>query len=95
MLCMTPDSALCDREGRPYFLWDVDLTLPEFEAKLADPAERPYWLATLLRQAKPDDVYRFVPLPQIAEEWPSVRGGLGKQRAFWEWRIARWRSHGE
>jgi hypothetical protein len=78
-----------------YFIWDADVTLPEFQARLADPIQRPYWLATLLRQAKPDDVYRFVTLPEIDAAWPVVRAGVGKQAAFWEWRLARWRARGE
>ncbi|MEZ4320699.1 MAG: hypothetical protein R3F61_24675 [Myxococcota bacterium] len=95
MLAPTPDDQLCDAEGRPYFLWDVDLTLADLEARLADPDHRAYWLATLLRQAKPDDVFRFVTLDEIARDWDSIERGLGRQRDFWEWRIRRWKTHGK
>ena len=67
MLCPTPPERLCDPQGRPYFLWDVDLTLDEFRARLRDPAEHLYWLATLLRQAKPDDALTFVDLATIRQ----------------------------
>lgn len=95
MIAPTPDDAFCDAEGRPYFLWDVDLTLEQFVAKLADPEHRDYWLATLLRQAKPDDVFRFVSLAEIAEALPRIERGLGRQAAFWSWRIERWKTHGQ
>lgn len=95
MLAPTPPDQLCDAEGRPYFLWDVDLTLEQFEEKLADPHLRPYWLTTLLRQAKPDDVFQFVSLEEISDAWPEIERGLGRQRDFWTWRIERWRARGE
>jgi hypothetical protein len=95
MLAPTPDDRLCDAQGRPYFLWDVDLTLDQFVEHLADPARRPYWLATLLRQAKPDDVFRFVSLDEIAAIWPQIRPGVGKMREFWDWRLMRWLDRGE
>ena len=68
-LCPTPPEKLADARGRPYFLWDEDLSLAEFRERLASPGAGDYWLATLLRQAKPDDVYGFVSLPEIAERW--------------------------
>lgn len=97
MLCPTPPEKLCDARGRPYFLWDSDLTLPEFLALLrgADPEERRYWLAHLLRQAKPDDARQLVDLATIAAEWESIAAGVGTQRPFWEWRVRRYRERGE
>ncbi len=95
MLCPTPERVFCDAQHRPYFLWDVDMTLEEFTAALADPDARLYWLATLLRQAKPDDAYRFVTLAEIAAAWPAIRPGVGRQREFWDWRVRRWTERGE
>ncbi len=71
------------------------MTLAEFRRLLADPRVGDYWLATLLRQAKPDDVYRFIGLPEIVRRWPSVRAGVGNMRAFWDWRTERRRAHGD
>ncbi len=39
MLCPTPPESLVDREGRPYFLWDCELTLEEFKKRLTHPDE--------------------------------------------------------
>ncbi len=92
MVYFTPPEAFLDREGRPYFLWDCDLTLAEFEARLADPdpAVRDYFLAKLMRQAKPDDVFRFATVEVLAAALPRVSSRLGRTRAFWTWLLSRW-----
>lgn len=88
MLAPTPREKLCDAQGRPYFLWDCDLTLDAFLQKIAlGGEERDYWLCTLLRQAKPDDALSLVTLDDIREAWPRIGSRLGKAEAFWSWRI--------
>ena len=69
MLCPTPSERLLDQQGRPYFLWDVDMSLDAFRRGLADPDPevRAYLAAKLMRQAKPDDVFLFLDLREIAE----------------------------
>lgn len=93
MLSPTPREALTDALGRPYFLWDCDLTLTDFEARLRDPdpGVRAYFVAKLLRQAKPDDVFQFVTVATIEELWPRVDRYLGQSRAFWTWLLDTWR----
>ena len=87
MLCPTPPEKMCDPQGRPYFLWDVDVTLEEFRERLADPdpKERAYWIAKLMRQGKPDDVYTFVSTGQIRELWEHIEPFLGREREMWRW----------
>ncbi len=91
---LAPTSAdrLTDAAGRPYFLWDSDLTLAEFRARLADedPEVRAYFLGKLMRQAKPDDVFTFVALNDVVASWPQVARYLGNTRDFWRWLLARW-----
>ena len=62
MLAPTPRDRMVDQQGRPYFLWDVEMTLNEFERSLhdADTAARSYLVGKLMRQATPDDVLQFV-----------------------------------
>lgn len=86
---------MCDARGRPYFLWDSELTLSEFRARLVDPdaAVRAYFLAKLMRQAKPDDVFQFVTFAQLLELWPRVEPILGREREMWRFLIGRWREH--
>jgi len=85
-------SALTDPEGRPYFLWDCDLTLDEFEQRLEspDPDVRAYFVAKVMRQAKPDDVFRFVTRRAIVDLWPRLERHLGQSRPFWVWLLATW-----
>lgn len=88
----TPPDKLVDEQGRPYFLWDVDMTLEEFKASLADPDEqvRAYLVGKLMRQAKPDDVFLFVSVDTIRELWPSLERYLGNRRAFWKRTLDAW-----
>lgn len=98
MACANPTSPgnLVDARGRPYFLWDMDLTLEDFRLRLEDPdAEiRGYFLGKLMRQARPDDVFLFASPQRLADEWPLARRHLGSTAPFWEWLLDWWRSHG-
>ena len=83
---------MTDRRGRPYFLWDCNLTLAEFEARLRDPDPdvRAYFVAKLMRQAKPDDVFGFVDLATVRVLWPRLVRYLGHSRPFWNWLLDTW-----
>lgn len=87
LLAPTPPERLIDARGRPYFLWDVDLTLDQFRQRLQDPDPevRGYMLGKLMRQAKPDDVLRFVTLDDICDAWNLAERYLGDSRPFWAW----------
>jgi hypothetical protein len=93
-LARTPPNRLVDEKGRPYFLWDEDMTLEEFRARLCDPdpAVRAYFLGKLMRQAKPDDVFSFVTLREVQEQLAAVEPYLGRSRPFWLWLLERWRT---
>ena len=86
-LNLTPPERLVDAAGRPYFLWDVDMTLDVFRARLvdSDPEVRAHFLAKLMRQARPDDVLALVGTRKLREAWESVREQLGDKRDFWAW----------
>ena len=88
----TPPERLCDAQGRPYFLWDCDLTLDEFRGRLADPdaTVRAYHLGRLMRQAKPDDVFLFVRERDMRALWSQAERYLGTTRPFWRWLLAAW-----
>ena len=87
MLSPTPRELLLDPQGRPYFLWDLDIDLASFERLLRhpDPEVRAYFVGKLMRQAKPDDVFQFVSKTTIRELWPKVQRYLGRSRDFWTW----------
>jgi hypothetical protein len=92
MLCQTPPELLTDARGRPYFLWDVEMTIDEFRQGLADPdpAVRGYLYGKLMRQAKPDDVFLFVRLGAIRQSWSFIEKHLGEKKEFWRWLLDRW-----
>jgi hypothetical protein len=89
----TPPDALLDAHHRPYFLWDVDMTVETFRERLEDPDPevRAYFTAKLMRQAKPDDVFTFVTLDRIRTLWPMLERYLGQRRALWAWLLEQWR----
>ena len=96
MIAPTPRDRLVDQQGRPYFLWDVEMTLEEFERALrdADPPARSYLIGKLMRQAKPDDVLQFVSPQELVDLWPSTERYLGKMREFWAWLLGKWEASG-
>ena len=96
MLNPTPHEKLLDRQGRPYFLWDCDLDLQQFEERLEHPdaGVRAYFIGKLMRQAKPDDVFQFVSPRTIREMWPRLERYLGDKRPFWSWMFTTWESRG-
>lgn len=68
------------------------MTLPEFRCALGDPDPevRAAYIAKLMRQAKPDDVFTFVTLEEIMALWPSVDRHLGRERAMWRFLLEKW-----
>ena len=92
MLSPTSPDVLTDARGRPYFLWDCDLTVAEFQERLRVPDAnvRAYFLAKLMRQAKPDDVFAFVELRTVRAMWPHLERYLGSARPFWTWLLDTW-----
>lgn len=92
LLNPTPPDRMVDAEGRPYFLWDADMTLDQFRAGLRDPDPdvRAYLVAKLMRQAKPDDVFQFVRLADLIELWPRLERFLGRAQPMWRWLLDCW-----
>jgi hypothetical protein len=97
VLAPTPPDRLVDARGRPYFLWDLDLQIDEFRARLRDPDPevRAYFLGKLMRQAKPDDVFSFVALDELREQLALVDRYLGSTRLFWHWLLEKWQPSGD
>lgn len=95
-LATTPPEHLVDSEGRPYFLWDVDMTIDRFRTLLRDGDEvtRAYLVGKLMREAKPDDAFLFVTRKEIDALWPLLQRHLGRMRDFWTWIRDYWRQLG-
>lgn len=88
----TPIDRRLDAQGRPYFLWDANITETEFRELLAreDRELKSVLLAKLMRQAKPDDVFIYATEAEIRQLWVHIVPHLGRTRAFWEWLFAAW-----
>ena len=89
LLNPTPPEKLCDQNGQPYFLRDVEMTLDAFKAQLVDPDPdvRAHAIGKLLRQARTDDALVLVTVAQIRRDWERVVPFLGNRRPFWEWLV--------
>jgi hypothetical protein len=92
----TPLDRMTDHRGRPYFLWDVEMSLEQFKNALRheDPEVRAYLLGKLMRQAKPDDVFCFASISEIRRLWPNIQRYLGRSAAFWSWLFHSWEAQG-
>jgi hypothetical protein len=93
---------LDDPEARPYFLWDrvsaedPGITVRQLRQHLAavDPEERALWIARVMREARYQDVWRFVALADVLALWSRIEKHLGRTRAFWQWLLQGWRDDG-
>jgi hypothetical protein len=80
----------CSRElespdAQPYFVWDEPTTVADLRRHLAsgDEDERLLWSARILRDARFDDVWRFLSVKDVVAMWPRLAPRLGRRRAFW------------
>lgn len=94
MRALTRDLSVGD--ARPYFLWDEDISIDEFRARIAsnDSWERERLIAKLLREASDLDVWKFVKPGEVAELLPRIERRLGKRAAFWRFLIEGWKADG-
>jgi len=77
----------------PYFLWDEPMTVAEFKSRLgtASMAEQVRLRTKLMREARDTDVWKFISLTEVLNQWPRIVGQLGRRRSFWEFLLDRWR----
>ena len=85
-----------EMSDRPYFLWDVTLSEGELRDRLRDedPDVRAEWQGVVLREARFDDVWKYVALSDVIRDWPRIVRHLGRSRPFWEFLLERWRARG-
>ena len=87
---------LLEEDKRPYFLWDEDLSVRQLRQKLAskDPSQWRYYAAKIMREARYEDVWRFLSLGRVSGSWDSLRPVLGRKRELWEFLFSVWKRHG-
>jgi hypothetical protein len=60
----------------------------------ADRDEHALWMARVMREARYQDVFRFLRLEDVLALFPRIERHLGRMRAFWTWLIDGWRADG-
>lgn len=82
----------------PYFLWWDGVRIAEGELleKLRSPdaIERGLWAGRVLREARYQDVWRFLSVKDIVRDWPIILRNLGRERRLWESLLDGWRRDG-
>ena len=78
------------------FAWDRELSPARLRAALADPADPDHdrLLALLLREGRPDEVWRWTTPEHVAAHFARIEARLGRRRAFWRWLLDGWRRLG-
>lgn len=59
-----------------------------------DPEVRAQWQGVVLREARFNDVWKYVTLADVTRDWPRIRKHLGRSREFWEFLLQGWRARG-
>ena len=69
------------------FAWDRPESAASLRAKLADaaPTEWTRIAAWIMREARVEEVWRFLTLPQIDRAFPELAPLLGRRRPLWEY----------
>ena len=79
---------------RPYFIWNADLTEQDVRQILAsdDEYERTRMIGHIVRNARFDDVWKYVTLQDVIDNWRIVRGFLWPPslREVWTWAPQVW-----
>jgi hypothetical protein len=83
-------------DAQPYFVWDVPMTVRELRRLIAHPdrSVRAMWMARVLREARYQDVWRFLSLDQVVEHYDRIRPHLGRARPLWDFLLEGWRRDG-
>jgi hypothetical protein len=83
-------------KDRPYFAWDIRATDADIREHLRDPdaALRAQWQGWLMREARFDEVWDYLTLEDVIDNWPLIRRHLGRMRSFWEFLLDGWRQLG-
>ena len=85
---------MTERELRPYFLWDEDVSVGELHQILAGPDSfrRDQLLGKMLREARDIDVWHFVRPTEVARVLDRLQRRIGRRYAFWKFLIEGWRT---
>ncbi|HET92127.1 MAG TPA: hypothetical protein ENN99_15515 [Chloroflexi bacterium] len=81
-------------QKRPYFIWNADLTEQDVRRILTgdDKYEREQIIGHIVRNARFEDIWKYVTIQDILDHWHVVRGFLWPPslRELWTWALQVW-----
>ena len=81
---------------RLYFFWDYDLSDEEVRHILRSGslAEKAWVITRILEYAKWDDIWRYLTLADIRQNFEHLRFRRPQDRELWAYALDRWGRHG-
>ena len=81
--------------GRPYFIWNADLSDEGVRAILAGQEgdlEQAQMIAHIMQNARFEDIWKYLQLKSIVQNWPLVKRMLWPQESkeLWAWALQTW-----
>jgi len=77
---------------RLYFFWDYDLSDEDVHHILREgsPTEKAWVITRILEYAKWDDIWRYLTLADIRENFANLRFRQPQDRELWAYALERW-----
>jgi len=87
---------LTQTDQRPYFFWDYEISDEEIRRILRDgtPSEKAWIISRILEYAKWDDIWRYLTLADIRDNFANLRFRRPQDRELWAYALDRWTRHG-
>jgi len=81
-----------NRSQRPYFFWDYDITEEDIRRILANgnQTEKAWVITRILEYAKWDDIWRYLTIDDIRENFEHLRFRWPQDRELWDYALKRW-----
>jgi len=81
---------------RPYFFWDYQISDEEIRRILRDgtPSEKAWVISRILEYAKWDDIWRYLTLADIRDNFANLRFRRPQDRELWAYALDRWTRRG-
>jgi len=82
---------------RPYFFWDYDISDDEVRHILrhGNPMEKAWVITRILEYAKWDDIWRYLTVDDIRQNFEHLRFRRPQDRELWAYALERWVRHGQ
>jgi hypothetical protein len=82
---------------RPYFFWDYDISDDEVRHILCrgNPMEKAWVITRILEYAKWDDIWRYLTVDDIRQNFEHLRFRRPQDRELWAYALERWVRHGQ